>query len=299
MHDPKYRFEYIQSCNLCNNQNYKILGKRMNQSQGFNPAKKTGITTTIVKCKKCGLIYSNPCPVPEKLSDHYGIPAEDYWKPEYFDYSESYFKREIEWLKKIRPITQGMKALDIGAGIGKAMISLEKVGFDTYGIEPSEPFYQKAIDKMGISKSKLRVSSIEDAEFEDEQFDFITFGAVLEHLYDPGASIEKALKWLKKDGIIQIEVPSSDWLINKLINFIYRIKGLDYVGNISPMHEPFHLYEFSLKSFEEHAKLNNYKVVDHGYQVCTTFMPRFLDPLFRWYMNKTSTGMQLTVWLSK
>ena len=32
------------------------------------------------------------------------------------------------------------------------------------------------------------------------------------------------------------------------------MRGTNYVTNISPMHSPFHLYEFGLKSFEELGK---------------------------------------------
>lgn len=38
-----------------------------------------------------------------------------------------------------------MRALDIGAGLGKGMLSLQNAGFDTYGFEPSIPFYEKAM----------------------------------------------------------------------------------------------------------------------------------------------------------
>jgi 2-polyprenyl-3-methyl-5-hydroxy-6-metoxy-1,4-benzoquinol methylase len=43
--------------------------------------------------------------------------------------------------------------------------------------------------------------------FPEAHFDFITFGAVLEHLYDPSMSIHKAMSWLKPSGIMHIEVP--------------------------------------------------------------------------------------------
>jgi len=121
----------------------------------------------------------------------------------------------------------------------------------------------------------------------------------LEHLYNPSGSIKKALKWLKPGGVIHIEVPSSDWLINKLINLFYKMKLSDYVGNLSPMHEPFHLYEFGLKSFEQHAKQNDYEIAFHEYYVCQTFMPRILDKFIKPYMKRTNTGMQLCVWLRK
>ena len=279
--------------------NFTVLGKRLNSSQGKNPAKKIGITTTVCKCNNCDLIFANPLPIPEDINDHYGIPPETYWKEEYFIVSENYFKGEIEWLKRLMPVKKGMKSLDIGAGIGKQMIALKKAGFDAYGLEPSTPFYTKAIEKMGVSPDKLQLSSIEDAEYGDNSFDFISFGLVLEHLYSPSEVLKKALKWLKPGGLIHIEVPSSRWLINKILNRYYKLRGLDYVANLSPMHAPFHLTEFAYESFVKNAELNNFKIKDHCYYVCKTYMPKVLDPLLKKYMRKTNSGMQLCIWLEK
>lgn len=297
----KYKFEEISACNMCGSSttSHKILGKRMNQSQGFNPQKKTGITTTVVKCTNCGLVYSNPQPVPFDIQDHYGIPPEEYWKESYFEDNESYFQGEISRLKELIDVQPGMKSLDIGAGLGKQMRVLEKIGFNAYGLEPSVSFYERAISNMGISKEKLKLGMVEELDYPDDTFDFISFGVVLEHLYNPSSSIEKALKWLKPDGIIHIEVPSSDWLVNKLINLIYTLKRTDYVGNLSPMHEPYHLYEFDLNSFVQNSKWNNYEIAFYEYYVCQTFLPKFLDHIIKPYMRKTNTGMQLCVWLRK
>ena len=77
------------------------------------------------------------------------------------------------------------------------MISLTNSGFDVYGLEPSEPFYKKAIELMKIEPARLQLASIENSNFPPDHFDFITFGAVLEHLYDPSPSIRKAMSWLK------------------------------------------------------------------------------------------------------
>jgi len=297
----KYSFGLVDSCNMCGAEesNFKILGKRLNQSQGFRPKRKIGISTTIAKCKNCGLIFSNPQPIPNDINNHYGTPPEDYWKDEYFVLDDNYFSPQIQRLKDLIDFKPGLKTLDIGAGLGKCMIALEKKGCEAYGFEPSEPFYQRAIQKMKISPDRLTLGSIEDANYPENYFDFITFGAVLEHLYDPSRSILKALQWLRPDGMIHVEVPSSDWLVNKLINFYYKLTGSDYVGNISPMHVPFHLYEFSSRSFHEHAKKHNYEIADYGYYVCETYMPKLIDFLIRPYMKKTNTGMQLEIWLRK
>ncbi|HBH22521.1 MAG TPA: class I SAM-dependent methyltransferase [Cytophagales bacterium] len=299
--DFTYKFKVINKCNFCrtDSSNFKILGKRMNCSQGKNPQNKIGISTTVVKCNNCGLIFSNPMPIPESIQDHYGVPPESYWKPEYFKVDDNYLKNEMDWLNKLKKIKAGMKALDIGAGLGKAMVIYEKNGFDTYGLEPSITFYNKAIQKLKISEERLLNMSVEDADFPENLFDFISFGVVLEHLYDPSLAIEKALNWLKPGGIIHIEVPHSKWLIHKLINSLYSFRGMDYVGNLSPMHEPYHLYEFSLKSFEKNSKINDYTIVDSGYWVCQTYLPKVFDFPLRRIMKATNSGMQLVIWLSK
>lgn len=297
----KYTLVQVLSCNMCDTpvKDAVVLGRRMNCSQGLIPRKKIGISTTIMKCRNCSLVFPNPIPVPENLSFHYGTPPESYWTADYFEIKDDYFVHELAAFNELYPSDEGLIALDVGAGIGKCMIALERSGFTAFGIEPSQPFYERAVKKMGISNERLTNATIEDAEYPAEFFDFITFGAVLEHLYNPSASIEKAMRWLKPGGLIHIEVPSSKWLTNKLYNLLYRLQGLDYVGNVSPMHSPFHIYEFGLDSFERHSEKANYTIAKYNYHVCDTYLPGVFDFILKPVMEKTETGMQLTVWLRK
>lgn len=299
--DLSYKFVYSERCNMCASpaSEHRILGKRLNRPQGRNPKHKTGITTTVCKCTRCGLIYSNPQPVPFDIQDHYGVQPEQYWKQNYFVPDDHYFESEIERLRKLMNVEKGMKSLDVGAGVGKAMVALNKAGFDAFGFEPSKQFYERARARMNISPDRIKLGMIETMDYPENYFDFISFAAVLEHLYDPAASITKATKWLKPNGMIYIEVPSSDWLIHKFINFFYWLIRTDYVANISPMHEPYHLYEFGLHSFQEHAKLTNYEIAFYEYHVCETYMPKIPDYLLKPLMKWTNTGMQLCVWLRK
>ena len=298
----KYSFKNIEKCEMCGSEikNHKILGQRLNRSQGLRPKKKIGISVSIVKCKDCNLIYSNPQPIPNDLQDHYGTPPEDYWNESYFNWTSDYFSYVINEVKELMVFEPGMKALDVGAGLGKSMKSLTFSGFDSYGLEPSIPFYNRAVEKMGISSDKLKLGAIEEINYDDNSFDFITFGAVFEHLYEPSLCLEKAMTWLKTGGVIQIEVPSSKWLLPKFINSYFKIIGTNYVTNLSPMHSPFHLHEFDLKSFEALSKKLNFTLVKSRVEVCSIyFFPKFLHPILRWYMKKTNTGMQLTVYLKK
>jgi len=301
MKEIKYTFLPVLNCNMCgaDSSQFDTLGKRLNQSQGLRPRKKTGITTIVVKCKNCRLVFSNPQPIPESIEDHYEISPEEYWGKEFLIVEDDYMAQVINKLKTLLHYTPGMRSLDIGAGFGRSMRAMSKFGFDAYGIEPSETFYNMAIEKLKISTDKLLRASVEKSEYEENYFDFILFNAVLEHFQNPSASIKKAIKWLKPGGLVLIVVPSSDWLISKLFNFYFKIIGTDYVSNISPMHKPYHLYEFSLKSFEKHKALIGYDIEEYEYSVCSTFMPKLFDFILKPYMNRTNTGMEIRLWLRK
>jgi SAM-dependent methyltransferase len=234
--------------------------------------------------------------VPQSLAQHYDRPPERYWASSYVESQAGSFEAEPIRFRQLWDGSRVPRALDVGAGLGKAMASLERCGFDTYGIEPSAAFRDRAAAN-GIDPDRLHLSSVEDAEFEAGSFDFVTFGAVLEHLQDPAAALTTAVGWLAVGGLIHAEVPSAKWLLSRLLNLANRVRGLDYVTNLSPMHPPYHLYEFTLDSFIQHGQRASYRVVDHRFYVASTFLPRPLDRLADRVMTATDTGMQLKVWL--
>lgn len=297
-----YSFSDIEGCNMCGrpSADAKIIGIRLNQSQGKRPKNKTGITVAVCRCRGCGLIFPNPLPRPQSLADHYGAPPDRYWKTTYFENNANYFGKQIENAKRLIDFRDGMTALDIGVGIGKAAIALKEATFDVWGVEPSEPFHAKALEFTGLPSERIQLATVEVAEFPEAYFDFITFGAVLEHLFDPSQAIARSLAWLKPNGVIHIEVPSSDHLVPKLTNLYYRLIGTNFVTNISPMHIPFHIHEFTLDSFRKNGANIGYDIAQYYYDVATIYnFPRFLHPPLRFIMDRTSTGMQLTVWLRK
>jgi len=250
-----------------------------------------------MRCGRCGLVFANPMPVPFDIAQHYDTPPESYWKPEYFTEDPSYFGDQAESFWRIWQGTGTPVALDVGAGIGKCMRSLEARGFEAHGLEPSAAFRQMGIERMGIDPTRLRLGGVEDVEYELATFDFATFGAVLEHLVDPAAQIERVMSWLAPGGLLHLEVPSSDWLTARIVNLVYRMQALDYVTNLSPMHPPYHLYEFTPRSFEAHAARCGYAVAETrrlpGHDI---FLPGPAS-LWRRLMTRTGTGMQLEMWL--
>lgn len=255
------------------------------------------MSVSVMRCSNCALLYCHPLPIPVDLQDHYGVPPDSYWTEEYFLTDPELYADVVATATDLLGPLAGRKALDIGAGIGKGMLALQRAGADVYGIEPSHSFHQHAIERMGIAPERLLRSSIEDAEFPKGLFDLIVLNVVLEHVYDPGSCVERIAKWLRPGGCIHIQVPSADWLISTLANTYHRLRCSEHVVNLSPLHEPFHLYEFTPSSFRLLADRLGLEVVRTRHFVCKTFMPSFLDPVLRWWMRRTGTGMQLDVWL--
>lgn len=296
-----YTFHPISACNMCGSSSnrHQVLGRRLNASQGRNPRRKAGITTTIMRCRDCGLIFSNPLPIPADIQDHYGVPPEEYWKEDYFRIDLPAFAPLIERARQHMDPCDHPRSLDIGAGIGKLMKAFEQDGFEAWGCEASTPFHIRAIEKMGIPAERLKAGRVEDIDFPSEFFDVITFKAVLEHLTDPSAVLRHCLPWLKPGGVIYLASPSSNWMISRWFDRYYALRGMDYSSHISPMHPPYHLYEFGLDSFIKNGRQNGYKVCHHHYDVCETFLPKMFDGLLRRIMRRNNTGMDLTVLLKK
>ena len=303
MADPAaYEWRRLSRCNMCGASvtRARRLGRRLGQRQGWRPARSAGAPVAMIqRCADCGLVFANPMPVPVELSSHYEIPPATYWKPSGLASAEGYFADEISQFRRLYPRRQSLTALDVGAGVGKAMVSLEEAGFAAFGLEPSASFHHYAISQTGIAPDRLSLGRIEDAEFAAERFDFVTFGAVLEHLADPDAAIRSALVWTRGGGLIHIEVPSSDWLMARLVDLGYRIQGLDFTCRLSPLHIPFHLLEFTPASFELHAARTGYELALCRRHVAQTYAPRWADAGLRRLMDLTRTGMQLEVWLRK
>jgi SAM-dependent methyltransferase len=274
------------------------MGRRMNVPQGLRPKNKVGISTTVLKCENCGLVFANPLPIPESIEDHYGMPPDTYWHNGSMDILPDHFGNEFRRIREIVPNAKSF--LDIGSGTGKTLVAALDNGFDAHGLEASTPFYEKAVERLG-DKSRLQHISFEEVEYPERSFDVISFGVVLEHLYDPSAALEKALRWLKPDGVIHIEVPDAAYLFSKIFNLYFWLCRTDMVVNLSPMHPPFHLYEFTEHSFKLNGERLGYSVakLDRYAGIAPMNVIKPLMPVLGPVMSTTNTGVGLVLYLQK
>ena len=76
-----YTFVPVAACEMCGagRERHRVMGLRLNASQGRSPRSASGIAVSVKRCADCGLVFADPRPVPADFADHYGAPPEDYW----------------------------------------------------------------------------------------------------------------------------------------------------------------------------------------------------------------------------
>jgi 2-polyprenyl-3-methyl-5-hydroxy-6-metoxy-1,4-benzoquinol methylase len=119
----------------------------------------------------------------------------------------------------------GARLLDIGCGNGSFLEFARGAGWQVVGIEPDP----KAVEAARSRKLDVRQGSVEVFSAEQEQFDGITLGHVVEHVHDPGTVLRACHRLLKPRGWIWLETPNFDAQG-------YRRYGANWRGLEAPRH---------------------------------------------------------------
>jgi len=236
-------------CNLCGeNKSEHLTSCKIEKADADLPFDELNI----VKCKNCGLVYVNPRP--EYLKDE----VEKIYSKEYFDDMQ---KRDFsaasrwEWFYKwIDRYKREGKILDIGCATGDFLKTARDKGWDVYGVEASKIAVEIAKEKYGLDVIN---QNFEEAGFENNFFDVIVAGDILEHVDDPKGFLLKIHKILKPGGILCIAVPDFDGFHYQAGVLISRFNHKNYFVL------PHHIYFFNFNSLSRYFKQLNFKMIDH------------------------------------
>ena len=144
---------------------------------------------------------------------------------------------------------QNGKALDIGCGTGHFVLTLEKLGYEAYGIEPSEYAARIGKENFGLN---IKTGTLLDHKFPDNYFHLITMNHVLEHLYNPVETLKEIKRILHPGGIVLIRTPNMD-------SYGYK----KFKNNWGPLETPRHLMLYSSKSLSTLAEITGLRVKSH------------------------------------
>ena len=106
------------------------------------------------------------------------------------------------------------RILDIGCGDGSFIIKFKK-HCETFGVDISQNAINMA-KEAGINAYQADVSS-ERLPFQDEYFDIIYMGDVIEHLTNPDFAINEVARVIKTNGFLVLSTPNLASWINRLL----------------------------------------------------------------------------------
>ena len=189
----------------------------------------------LVRCNKCGLVFTNPRPDTVNIKDYY--QSDKYISHANKSNSLINFVYKIArsfTLRSKRNLIQQYKRsgriLDFGCGTGHFIDHMQYNGWDSTAYDPQ-------IKKLNNSDIKF-LDTVNKISSEDK-FHVITAWHVLEHVHDLRETLKLLRKQLKKGGYIFIAVPN----INSYDAHQYRNYWAAY-------DVPRHLYHFTKDSFK-------------------------------------------------
>jgi len=98
------------------------------------------------------------------------------------------------------------RALDVGCAYGYGLGLLERLGFETYGLDVSSYALRRA--KSSEYEPTVLIATAECLPFE-EKFDLIICNNLLEHLRQPKIVVQALYTCLRKGGFLLSSMPSS------------------------------------------------------------------------------------------
>lgn len=244
-------------------------------------------TFDLVRCSRCGLVRVEPMPDPETLKAMY--------TEKYFDRDFScgvrkgtYLESEAMRVEEYREILNGIKLykpegrlLEIGCAAGSFLNYSKRAGYEVEGVDVSKWAADMAREQFDV---KVRVGRLVEIGYDDDAFDVIFMGDLLEHEPHPLELLEETKRILKPTGVATIKVPTY------LNSFYYRLARLLPVSwffahmdlrllhamklsHQTPSYPPYHVYEFSRDLLGRLCEKAGLQVIGHH---TSLLVPEFL-----------------------
>lgn len=194
---------------------------------------------TVVRCRACGLLYTNPRPTEAEIGPYYegypyrrasGPPAPVPPAPRAAEPGAlaRLLRLGNPGLPELPP---GSRVLEVGCATGTFMVSLADRGWHLSGIEPSPDAAAYARDVRGLDVTCATIASV---PFADGTFDLVYGWQVVEHFAHPADALGTIRRLLKPGGTVCLSLPNAGALER-------RVFGRHW----SAWHLPVHYYHYT------------------------------------------------------
>jgi SAM-dependent methyltransferase len=253
----QYHMEALAHCPNCRGQDFTLLSTQ----------ERSGLPTSVVICRDCALVFTNPRPDADALDDHY---AQDYREIERGDIPDIH--RIMFDLQKNKAagiaafLTQadlsipgGASVTDIGCGEGGLLAGLaEQSQIYVCGYE---------LNKAATAYGRTQRMDIRTAYFDgtDEAYDYVILEQTLEHLPDPASLLSAVARNQKPGGVLYIGVPG------------ILAYPQNYENNFLQYLQYGHLFHFTLHTLERLVVPFGYRLA-HGTETIQAAFVRTENP---------------------
>lgn len=233
--------EIGKSCMICGEQAYSVLF----EARDFDTGTKQFI---LQECNKCRSVRTFPVLSEDQIAGYYSC--------DYYGAGQEKFSGIMERItrysnyrlaKSINRCFHSLndkkdtdiRVLDVGCGRANLLKEMRKLGYDCHGVERGN--FPVDLRAEGIHFYK---GGLEQVKSGGGCFDIIILWHVLEHLYDPGTTLDNVVQLLDPGGLLILAVP----------NFLsYQAKCFGpYWFHLDL---PRHLHHFGLKDLRKHLEL--------------------------------------------
>ncbi|MBI4355786.1 MAG: class I SAM-dependent methyltransferase [Candidatus Omnitrophica bacterium] len=198
-----------------------------------------GITSTLVRCRSCGLVYVSPRPTREAEQALYAKAYYETADQEVWDGPRlELFRRLLAAMERRQPHGE---LLDVGCGKGHFLKIAGDRGWGVTGIEPSHAAGNHARQAFGLRVLEGEAATV---ELPPNYFNVIVAWNVIDQLYDPAPALERIYTWLRPGGWLGLRLSNVEfhWRLHRFWPIVRRLwpKAVQY-------REPtvFHLTMFS------------------------------------------------------
>jgi 2-polyprenyl-3-methyl-5-hydroxy-6-metoxy-1,4-benzoquinol methylase len=232
----------------------------------------SGEEFSIVSCKQCGFLFTNPRPVAAHIGRYYQSAdyishhdeAQDLMSRIYNKVREHTTRKKLKLINKL--VARKGDLLDMGCGTGYFLSKAKADGWWIAGTEPDEQARSVAWSRVGDNVFE----GIAHPFFENKSYDVITLWHVMEHIHQLNETVEWLHDHLNSRGKLIVAVPNAE-----------SDDARKYQENWAAYDVPRHLYHFSKKSMTELAQR-------HGFTL-ERIMPMWFDA---YYVGLLSTRYQ-------
>jgi len=236
-------FEYENvPCIVCKSNDYEILAEQ----------DRLGLKNSVVICKECGLVRTNPRMTQQSYKKFYEL---DYRKinEETNEPTNQIFDRLYRSGKGIYENIQSAIdhsiekkfVVEIGCACGGNLQYFKEKNNRVYGVDYTSDYVEFG-KKKGLD---IEIGTIENLEKITDVPDIVIYNNVLEHILNPIEELEKLRNFLSKDTLLYIDVPS---ILS--IHVSYEQNFLYYLTNA-------HTYHFTKTSLQNVTKKAGFKTI--------------------------------------